>query len=141
MQTGSTVDTIRIGSILAGIQVLKEHAGSEHQVVLSGIGQASSWTLYAALLDETVEQVIMVQAPRSHFEGPILLGAMRHVDLPDVAALLAPRRLTFYGQMPTEYERTREIYEKLGVGSRIKVSMSLAKALNGKFGLGLTTGL
>ena len=45
MQTGSTVDTIRIGSILAGIQVLKEHAGSEHQVVLSGIGQASSWTL------------------------------------------------------------------------------------------------
>ncbi len=141
MQTGSTVDTIRIGSILAGIQVLKEHAGSEHQVVLSGIGQASSWTLYAALLDETVEQVIMVQAPRSHFEGPILLGAMRHVDLPDVAALLAPRRLTFYGQMPTEYERTREIYEKLGVGSRFKVSMSLAKALNGKFGLGLTTGL
>ncbi|MFO7906142.1 MAG: hypothetical protein ACQESR_13160 [Planctomycetota bacterium] len=36
-------------------------------------------------------------------------------------ALAYPRPITFIGKMPAAYERTRQIYEKLGVAERIRV--------------------
>ncbi len=140
MQTGRTVDTIRIGSILAGVQLVRERTGETRNVAVSGIGPAAGWALYAAALDETVDHAILVRAPSSHIDGPVLLGAARHADLPDIAALMAPRRLTFYGGMPAEYSRTVEVYEGLGAGSHINVSMSIAAALNGRFGHGFSLG-
>lgn len=140
MQTGRTPDTIRIGSVLGGLQVLREQAGEDLPIAISGIGPAAGWALYAAALDESITQAILIRAPSSHLEGPILLGAMRHADLPDIAALLAPRRLTFYGQMPAAFGRTRQIYERLGVGDRISVSMSVGAALNRQFGHSFSIG-
>lgn len=140
MQTGSTPDTIRIGSVLGGLQVLRERAGEDLPIAISGIGPAAGWALYAAALDESITQAILIRAPSSHLDGPILLGAMRHADLPDVAALIAPRRLTFYGQMPAAFGRTRQIYEGLGVGDRLSVSMSIGAALNQQFGHSFSIG-
>ena len=141
MHTGRTVDTIRIGSVLAAIRVLRKRIGDDREVAVSGIGPAAGWALYTAAMDESISHAILVRAPASHVEGPILLGALRYVDLPDVAVLVAPRRLTFYGGMPPQYARTREIYEGLGVGNRISVSMSIGAALNGQFGHGYSIGL
>ncbi|MDE0109070.1 MAG: acetylxylan esterase [Bryobacterales bacterium] len=141
MQTGRTTDTIRIGSVLGGLQVLRERAGEDVPVTVSGIGPAAGWALYAAALDESIAQAILIRAPSSHLDGPILLGAMRHADLPDIAALLAPRRLTFYGRMPAAFGRTRQIYEGLGVGDRLSVSMSIGAALNQQFGHNFSIGL
>ncbi|MYC66954.1 MAG: hypothetical protein F4X12_11535 [Acidobacteriia bacterium] len=140
MQTGRTPDAIRIGSVLGGLQVLRERAGKDLPVAISGIGPAAGWALYAAALDESITQVILIRAPSSHLEGPILLGAMRHADLPDIAALVAPRRLTFYGQMPSAFGRARQIYEGLGAGDRLSVSMSIGAALNGRFGHNFSIG-
>ncbi len=141
MQTGRTVDTLRIGSVLAAARVLQELAGSHQAVTLSGVGPAAGWALYAAALDESVEHVILIRPPASHTDGPVLLGAARRAGLPGIAALLAPRRITFFGRMPAEYERTREIYEGMGAGARISVSMSIGAALNGRFGHGFALGL
>ena len=140
MQTGRTLDTLRVGSVLGGLQVLRERAGEDVQVTVSGIGPAAGWALYAAALDESIAQAILIRAPSSHLDGPILLGAMRHADLPDIAALVAPRRLTFYGQMPAEFERTRQIYDGLGVGDHLSVSMSIGAALNQQFGHNFSIG-
>ena len=140
MQTGRTLDTIRIGSVLGGLQVLRERARTDLPVAVSGIGPAASWALYAAALDESITQAILIRAPSSHLDGPVLLGAMRHADLPDIAALVAPRRLTFYGQMPAEFERTRQIYDGLGVGDHLSVSMSIGAALNQQFGHNFSIG-
>jgi dienelactone hydrolase len=141
MQTGRTVDTIRIGSVLAGVQLLRGRAGQDRSVAISGVGPAAGWALYAAALDESIAQAILIRAPSSHIDGPILLGAMRHVDLPDIAALVAPRHLTFYGQMPAAFGRTRQIYKGLGAGEHISVSMSLGAALNRRFGHDFSIGL
>ena len=141
MHTGRTVDTIRIGSVLAAIRVLRKRIGDDREVTVSGIGPAAGWALYTAAMDESVSHAILVRAPTSHEEGPILLGALRYVDLPDVATLVAPRRLTFYGGMPLQYARTREVYQGLGAGNRISVSMSIGAALNGRFGHGYSIGL
>ena len=141
MHTGSTVDTVRIGSVLAAVKALRSRAGSDRRIAISGIGPAAGWALYVAALDESISQAILVRAPDSHLDGPVLLGALRHVDLPDVAALVAPRRLTFYGAMPGSYDRTRQIYTDLGVEDRISVSMSIGAALNGRFDHGFSIGL
>ena len=141
MHTGRTVDTIRIGSVLTGLQVLREKIGSDQEVAVSGIGPAAGWALYASAMDESISHAILIRAPASHVDGPILLGALRYVDLPDVAALLAPRRLTFYGGMPPQYSRAKDVYLGLGVGDRISVSMSIGAALNGRVGHGYSIGL
>ncbi len=141
MQTGRTVDTIRIGSVLAATRLLREKLGADRPIAVSGTGEAASWALYATALDESIAHAILIRAPASHVDGPVVLGALRHVDLPDVAALIAPRRLTFYGQMPAQYSRTKQIYEELGVGARITVSMSVGAALNGQFGHGFSSGM
>ena len=141
MHTGRTVDSIRIGCVLAAVKVLRNRAGTERRIAASGIGQAAGWVLYAAALDESIEHAILVRAPDSHLEGPVLLGALRHADIPDIAALLAPRHLTFYGGMPEAFARTKQIYEGLGVGSRVSVSMSIGAALNGRFDHGFSIGL
>ena len=141
MHTGSTVDTIRIGSVLASVKALRSRVGADRRIAVSGIGPAAGWALYVAAMDESITQAILVRAPASHLEGPVLLGALRHVDLPDVAALVAPRRLTFYGSMPDPYTRTRQIYRALGVEDRVSVSMSIGAALNGRFDHGFSIGL
>lgn len=141
MQTGRTVDSIRIGSVLAGIRLLRATTGGARSVAVSGIGSAASWALYAAALDESVDHAILIRAPARHADGPVLLGALRHADLPDIAALVAPRRLTFYGGMPSAYARTRTIYRGLGAASRLSLSMSIGAALNERFGHGFASGL
>ena len=141
MHSGRTVDSIRIGSVLAAVSAIRERAGSDRAIAVSGIGPAAGWALYAAALDASISHAILVRAPASHEEGPVLLGALRHADLPDVAALVAPRRLTFYGGMPEPYSRTREIYEGLEAGQNVSVSMSIGAALNGRMGHGFSIGL
>ena len=141
MHTGRTVDTIRIGCVLAAVKMLRSRAGADRRIVASGIGQAAGWVLYAAAYDESIGHAILVRPPDSHLEGPVVLGASRHADLPEIAALLAPRRLTFYGGMPEAFARTKQIYEGLGVGSKMSVSMSIGAALNGRFDHGFSIGL
>ena len=140
MHTGRTVDSIRIGSILTAVRLLRERTGKTREVAISGIGPTAGWAMYAAALDETVDHAILIRAPSSHSDGPVLLGAMRHADLPDISALIAPRQLTFYGGMPAPFSRTVEIYEGLGAAAHVNVSMSIGAALNGRFGHGFSLG-
>lgn len=141
MHTGRTVDSLRIGSVLAAAKLLQTRVGLDRTITASGVGQAAAWVVYAAALDETIGHVILIRVPSSLREGPILLGASRHGDLPDIASLLAPRRLTFYGSMPESYARTQEIYEGMDVGSKLSVSMSIGVALNRRFDHGFSIGL
>ena len=59
--------------------------------------------------------------PTSHRdpETPPLLGVLQIGDLPQNLALLYPRPITFVGEMPEAYERTKQAYEKLGKGGRV----------------------
>lgn len=141
MHTGSSVDAIRIGSILTAAKVYRDLLGDDREMAVSGIGPAAGWAMYAAAMDDQISQAILIRSPDSHIEGPILLAALRHADLPDVAALIAPRRLTFYGDMGSAYSRARSIYEGLGVSANLNLSMSVGAALNGRYGHGFALGL
>ena len=141
MHTGSSVDAIRIGSVLTAAKVYRDLLGDDREMAVSGIGPAAGWAMYAAAMDDQISQAILIRSLDSHIEGPILLAALRHADLPDVAALIAPRRLTFYGDMGSAYSRTRSIYAGLEVSANLNLSMSIGAALNGRYGHGFALGL
>ena len=79
--------------------------------------------LDAALFDEHIQQVILKDPPASHRLGPYFLNVLCYTDLPEAAALLAPRRLTFYAHLPEAYAPTRKIYELYPEKNRFGLSM------------------
>jgi hypothetical protein len=66
-------------------------------------------------------------------EGPNFLNVLRYTDLPEAAAALAPRRLSFYGYIPDAYAYTRQVYELLGKGDHVFLTMSHGSVLEGRY--------
>ena len=88
-----------------------------------------------------VNRVKLLDPSSSHVQGPLFLNLLRYADLPEAAALLAPRRLHFYGRMGKEFEYTRGVYEVLGAGDKVGVAMNIEWVAEGKFGHGFASGL
>ncbi|MCK4623669.1 MAG: hypothetical protein KAV00_00020 [Phycisphaerae bacterium] len=45
---------------------------------------------------------------------------MRILDIPQAAALVAPREVVFIGEMPDEFKWSKGIYKILGVKNKIR---------------------
>jgi hypothetical protein len=144
MHLGRTVDSMRLWDVAQAARVLHQRAGEESgskEIVTLGIGAAGILGLYAALDDEHIAQVMLIDPPASHREGPVLLNALRYTDLPEIAALLAPRRLTFYGRVPEAFQKTREVYSLYNRPDHQSLTMSIEAALNGRHDHGFASGL
>jgi dienelactone hydrolase len=144
MFLGRTVDSMRLWDVSQAAKVLyhraREQSGSE-EVVTLGIGTSGILGLYAALGDEHITQVMLMDPPTSHRDGPVLLNALRYTDLPEVAALLAPRRLTFFGRVPEAYQITSEVFSLYDKAGNESLTMSIEAALNGRHDHGFASGL
>ena len=70
MHVGTSVDAMRIGSVLDAAKVLRERVGTDREIAVSGIGPAAGWALYAAAMDESLSGAILLSAPASHLDGP-----------------------------------------------------------------------
>ncbi len=132
MHVGRTVDSMRLWDVLQAVKLLRGKSENA-EVVVAGIGRSAGLSLYAGILDERISQVILFDPPTTHRAAPIFLDVLRYTDLPEAAALMAPRRVTFYGRVPEPYEATRKIFELLGEGGKLSLTMSLEGALNGRF--------
>jgi dienelactone hydrolase len=140
MHTGRTVDSMRVWDVMRAAEVLRSRSGGEDVVTL-GIGDSGVLGLYAALLDEEIKQVMLINPPSTHRDGPVLLNVSRYTDLPEVAGLLAPRRLVFYGLVPEAYGLTRDIYSLVGKVDYLSLTMSIRAALNGRYDHNFSSGL
>jgi hypothetical protein len=69
---------------------------------------------YAALFEPAITEVVIVDPPKSHMEGPIFLNIMRVLDIPEALGLLAPRPLTLINAKDKAFDRTAEIYKLAG---------------------------
>jgi hypothetical protein len=134
MHLGHTVDSLRLADVLEGVKQLRETEGVDPaRITVLGKGVSGALGLYAALLDEGIHQVLLIDPPATHVQGPIFLNILRHTDIPEAAALLAPRRLNFYGRIPKEFEYTRQVYELMGQGSRMHLSMDIGAVVEGRY--------
>jgi cephalosporin-C deacetylase-like acetyl esterase len=112
---GQTVDEGRVYDTLA---TLKKDGSQRWRVV--GRGQAGIVAAYAALLDPSVDEVVIVDPPASHRDGPYFLGVLRVLDIPEALGLLAPRPLTLVNANDKAFERTTAIYQRAGAADKIK---------------------
>ena len=140
MHLGRTVDSMRLWDVLRAAEVLRQQAGKAERITSLGRGVSGILGLYAALLDPRIDQVMLLDPPASHRQGPIFLNILRYTDLPEAAALLAPRPLVFYGSAPEAFERTRALYKLAGAADQVKVAMGIEPVLRGRYDHNFTAG-
>ncbi len=132
MHVGETVDSMRLADVLAAFEALRRQPGVDAgRIMTAGTGVAGALGLYAALLDERVHQVMLMDPPETHAQGPIFLNILRFTDLPEAATLLAPRKLNFYGRIPPAYKPGPDVF----------LTMSIEGPLEGRYDHGFASGL
>ncbi len=142
MFVGHTVDSMRLMDVLAAFQALRARDGVDPgRITVAGKGVSGILGLYAAILEPSVHQVVLLDPPSSHSDGPWFLGILRYTDLPEAAALLAPRRLNFYARMPQAYEQTRAVYALYGKPDHVFRTLSLEAVLEGRYDHSFASGL
>src|SRR5205823_3650221 len=77
---GRTVDDGRVWDILASI---RDDRKEPLKYRLIGRGQAGIIAAYAALFEPLVREVVIVDPPTSHRDGPIFLNVLRVLDVPE----------------------------------------------------------
>jgi dienelactone hydrolase len=107
---GRTLDTLRLTDVLIAARTLLASAGRNPQCKITGRGNAGVLAGYAAILEPRLVEVVAVDPPASHREGPIFLNILRVLDVPEAFGLLAPRPLTIVTALPASFDPTAAIY-------------------------------
>ncbi|MBL9153928.1 MAG: acetylxylan esterase [Verrucomicrobiales bacterium] len=123
---GQTLAERQTCDLLAATALLRRDPNTG-PVTLYGRGDTAALAIYAAVLDPEVSELIVEAPPETHrdplgtatFPGILQIG-----DLPQHLALLYPRPITFIGQMPPAYAWTKQVYEALGAGDKIRTIAS-----------------
>ncbi|MBN8248290.1 MAG: hypothetical protein J0L84_12720, partial [Verrucomicrobia bacterium] len=127
---GRTVAAMQVWDILQTVEwVLAEEKSASRRIVLHGKRDMAALVLHAALLDSRVTEVVLDDPPASHWQRPALLNVLRVTDLPEIAAALAPRPITFLTEPPGTFAFTRSVYELLGESHQPRQAPSLPEAL------------
>jgi dienelactone hydrolase len=118
---GQTIDERKLHFLLANVKRLAKQEGSQRwDGRLIGKGQAGIIAAYAALLEPAVKEVILIDPPVSHKDGPHFLGILRVLDVPDALGMLAPTPLTLIGAKSKAFDRTAEIYNLAGAAEKFQ---------------------
>jgi dienelactone hydrolase len=136
MQVGETIDSMRLFDVLRAVEYARTLPQNDaSRITLMGKGTAAALSIYAAAMDDRIQQVLLVDPPVSHATqpGPVFLNILRHTDLPEAAALLYPRRINFYARMPREYEYTRRIYALGGKADHLFLTMQIEGIVEGRY--------
>lgn len=141
MYVGETVDSLRLQDVRRAFRQIQNLPGVDpKRITLVGRKSSSILALYAAVLEPDALQVILMDPPTSHREAPIFLNILRHTELPEAAALLAPRKLLFYGRIPADYAYTQRIYALHDSTDGMSLTMQLTMAATGQYGHAASTG-
>jgi dienelactone hydrolase len=110
---GAVWDAIGVGRALS--------AGSEKRdIKLVGVGRDGILAAYAALFEPSIKEVVIIDPPKSHKEGPYFLNVLRVLDIPDALGLLAPNvRLTLINARDPAFDRVEQIYRLAGAADKL----------------------
>lgn len=120
---GRTVDGDRVRDVLAvASSFLPERqpettasaAAGGVRWAIAGRGRAGVIAAYAALFEPRLAEIIVVDPPASHRDGPIFLNVLRVLDIPEALGLLAPRPVRVYASQPQPFDRTAELHRLAG---------------------------
>ena len=113
---GHTVDSGRLTDVLVATEHTLPLSRGTPPMKIIGNGAAGIVAAYAALLKPQFSEIVLVDPPASHRNGPIFLNVLRVIDVPEALSLLAPRPLTIHTSQANAFDRTKEIY-RIGGGT------------------------
>ncbi len=126
---GRTIASMQVWDVLRAVDWLEEEFAPSSLSVY-GKGEMGMVGLYAAILDKRIDQIVLRDPPATHRRGPALLNVLRITDIPEAAAMLAPRKLVFIGDgVPHSFEPTKELYKLQDCADRVSAAGSLPEAL------------
>jgi cephalosporin-C deacetylase-like acetyl esterase len=117
---GRTVDEGRVQDLMALARLYAVESKGEIRLKLIGRGQVGVLAAYAALFEPSIEEIVLVDPPASHRDGPIFLNILRVLDVPDALGMLAPRKLTLIDAKDKAFDRTAEIYKIAGAADKLQ---------------------
>jgi len=119
---GRTVDSGRVWDVRVTASALDKalREKGEKNVALKVLGrrQAGIIAAYAALFEPAISEVVLVEPPGTHMQGPHFLNVLRVLDIPDALGLLAPSKLTISGARAEPFKSTAALYEIAGAKDR-----------------------
>ncbi len=118
---GRTVDEGRVWDVAAVARFVAEDREKKRNWKVIGRGQAGILAAYAALFEPSIKEVVIIDPPTSHRDGPIFLNVLRVLDVPEALGLLAPNvKLTLVNAKDKAFDRTAQIYKLAGAADRLQ---------------------
>jgi hypothetical protein len=129
---GSTVDTGRVYDAISVVRTLelrdkRTQLVKEARIRLVGRGQTGIVAAYAALLEPSmagerrIKEVVIVDPPASHRNGPIFLNVLSVLDIPETLGMLAPDvKLTLINAKDKAFDRTAQLYKLAGAEDKFE---------------------
>lgn len=100
MVVGTTIESMQLYEVLRSLTFLRSLPEVDPaNITIVGKGETGIHGLYAALLSNGVQRVIVGSPPGSHRAGPTYLGILRYTDIPEVIGLLG-NKVRVYGEVP-----------------------------------------
>ena len=127
---GRSIAAMRIWDLLRAVSWMTyERNFKPSEITVYGCGDEGIIGLYAALFDSSICHVVLRNPPVSHLEGPAIPTILRDTDIPEIASLLAPRRLTILSHRKIGLELTRSIYDMKGAAFAFRNASSLVDGI------------
>ncbi len=117
---GRTLDQGWLWDAASMARLMSDEKQEKYNVKVAGVGKDGIIAAYAALFEPSIKEVIVIDPPKSHKEGPYFLNVLRVLDIPEALGLLAPTPLTIIGGDDAAFERTAEIYRLAGAEGKLK---------------------
>lgn len=129
---GTTLETLQLHDVLRAVDFLLD--GEKLPIAsLSVFGRKAMGmvAIYAGAVDNRISRVVLDRPPESHWDGPAVMHALRYTDIPEVAALIAPREVAFLGRIPAAYRPVETIAKLHANGKPVRRVNSLGDAMRG----------
>jgi dienelactone hydrolase len=112
---GQTLDAMQTYDIRRAIAALRATDFAQPPLWLQGDGVMGVNALYASLFEPRIARLDLHQPPASHAAGPTYLNVLKHLDVPQAAAMAAGNgNVRIYTNDRASWEFTRATAERLG---------------------------
>ena len=125
---GRTVDDGSVRDVAAFVRMMNSLVANEAMAPkgklgwkLVGRGQAGIINGYAAIFEPSIKELVILNPPTSHRDGPYFLNIDRVIDLPTALGLLAPDvKLTLINAKDKAFDKTAAIYKLAGAEGKFE---------------------